>query len=117
MSISRDQFFRYNPDEHEDYFDGIRITSELLNDLDDALCAPTDEMSGRIAAVKTEHRAKQNAGLRRGSVSMSDDGKHSPSLQVVLPRDLYDQVQANAAESGMSASKYARRLIASALTA
>lgn len=114
-NIREDQFFRYNPDEFDHTIDGVPVTNELLNDLDDALCAPVAKMSKKADKVLAKHRRRNTAGLRKGGVSLSIDGSNSPALKVVLPRDLYDQVQANAASAGMSASKYARRLIAAAI--
>jgi hypothetical protein len=50
-------------------------------------------------------------GLRHGGVSMSADGKHSPAVSVVLPREVLDKVKAQATAEGMSMSKWVRRLV------
>jgi len=49
-------------------------------------------------------------GLRQGGVSLSSDGEHSPTVGVVLPREIHDKVKARAAAERMSVSKWMRRL-------
>jgi hypothetical protein len=55
-------------------------------------------------------------GLRRGGKSMSKDGEHSPAVSVVLPREVRDQVVAQAKAEGMSVSKWVRRLVIEKVT-
>ena len=51
------------------------------------------------------------AGLIPGGKSLSGDGSHSPRLQVVVGAETARALRARAHESGMSVSKYVRRLI------
>lgn len=57
-------------------------------------------------AIEARHR-----GLRRGGKSMSADGQHSPTVSVVLPRDLHDRLREQASAEGVSMSKWLRRLV------
>jgi hypothetical protein len=62
-------------------------------------------------ADRIERQPRQYSGLRRGGVSMSSDGAHSPKFTFSLPRPDDDLLRARAAAEGMSVSKWTRRLV------
>lgn len=99
------EFFRYDPDGPDGPItldDGRPLTNKLANELADRAARvgpPVDTTDPRYA------------GLIPGGKSLSKDGKHSPSVTVVLPREVRDRVRQSAREEGMSVSKWLRILI------
>ncbi|MCL2091366.1 MAG: hypothetical protein FWH11_09135 [Micrococcales bacterium] len=77
-------------------------------DLDAQVVGEPTEAGADPAATRLAARRR---GLRRGGTSMSGDGQHSPTVSVVLPREVRDRVVAQAAAEGMSVSKWLRRLV------
>ncbi|MCL1801085.1 MAG: hypothetical protein FWG25_06970 [Promicromonosporaceae bacterium] len=56
-------------------------------------------------------RLNRHRGLARGGQSLSADGHHSPTIGVVLPREVRDEVAARASAEKMSMSRWMRRLV------
>ena len=75
------------------YLDGRRYT--------EADARRDDDAAGRA----------YHPGLVPGGKSLSDDGGHSPRLQVVVGAETARALRARALDSGMSVSKYVRRVL------
>lgn len=96
------EFYRFEPDSEEVYFQGKRVTDEVVGRL-------VDHAERTGPPIDTED--PRYAGLIPGGKSLSGDGRHSPSITVVLPREIRDRVKETAASEGMSMSKWLRQLI------
>ena len=99
--VREEQFFRFDPSEHDFTFEGEPVTDELLERLDAMASAPAG------AKPATPRRI---SGLTPGGKSLSGGSKHSPKFQVVLGEATAEKVLAAAKAEGMSVSRWLRRL-------
>ena len=97
MSIREEQFFHFDPDEHEYTIDGVPITNELLERAAASASAP----AGR----------KPRPWLTPGGKSLSGGSTHSPRIQVVLSEETAGKVREAAAAEHISVSKWLRRMV------
>ena len=86
------------------YIDGKRFT-----EADAEALADYSERTYEERRRKFEEVRKKN--LLPGGKSLSGSKKHSPSIRVVLPEEVKNDLQRKAKASGMSVSKLTRKVI------